>query len=174
MFSEVKSLSQNTCRQVYATDFNWISFYPLKCKADAYLSLEQLVDDMGIFNSIILDNAPELTAGEFKRTAQKFGSRICPVKAWMPNQNHAESAIRELKRMYRHAMWCTNAPAILWDHCIQLMAAICSCTALDLFALRGDTPITMLTSDTPDISHLVKHSWFDFVWYSNPGQEGRK
>ena len=99
MFSEVKSLTQNTCGQVYATDFNWISFYPLKRKADAYLSLEQLVDDVGIFNSIIPDNAPELTAGEFKRTAQKFGSRICPVEAWMPNQNHAKSAMRELKHM---------------------------------------------------------------------------
>ena len=174
MFSEVKSLSQNTCGQVYATDFNWISFYPLKCKVDAYLSLEQLIDDVGIFNSIILDNVPELMTGEFKRTAQKFGSRICPVEAWTPNQNRAESAIRELKCMYRCEMWRTNAPAILWDHCMQVMAAIDSHTALDLFALRGDTLSTMLTGDTPNISHLVEHSWFYFVWYSNPGQEERK
>lgn len=174
MFLEVKSLGQNTCGQVFVTDFNWTAFYPLQQKADAHLALESVVDDYGIFNSIIPDNAPELTRGQFKKTALKHGMKIHPVEAWTPNQNHAESAIRELKQMYRQAMIRTNAPAILWDHCMQLMCLLHSHTALDLYPLYGETPLAMLTGNTPDISHLVEFSWYDFVWYSNPGQDGRR
>ena len=50
-------------------------------------------------------------------------------------------------------MWHTNAPAILWDHCMQLMAAIHSHTALDLFASRGDTPIM--------VTLPIFHIWLD-------------
>ena len=67
----------------------------------------------------------------------------------------------------------TNTPAIPWDHCFQRMAEIHTHTALDLFPLQGNSPFTYLTGKTPDMSHLVEFSWFDFIWYSNLGQEGR-
>ena len=66
----------------------------------------------------------------------------------------------------------TNVPAVLWDHCLQLMAETRRHTVLDIFSLNGETPQTMLTGETTDISHLVEHSWYDFVWYSSPGGEG--
>jgi hypothetical protein len=50
----------------------------------------------------------------------------------MGNQNLAESAIRELRRMFRKAMRMTNAPYVLWDFCIELMSKIRSHTALDI------------------------------------------
>ena len=52
------------------------------------------------------------------------------------------------------------------------MAEICRNSALDIFSLNGETLQTILTGETADISHLVEHSWYDFVWYSNPGGEG--
>ena len=51
-----------------------------------------------------------------------------------------------------------NAPAILWHHCMELMAELRSNTALELKNLNGDTPLTRLTGDTPNISHLVEFS----------------
>ena len=112
LFSDTKSLSQNTCGQIFATEFGWVQFYPLERKKDAHTALEKVFNDYGIFNSVVPDNAPELTSGKFKKTAQKFGCRIKPIEAWTPNQNLAEANIRELKRAYRREMRRTNAPAV--------------------------------------------------------------
>ena len=81
MFSETKLLSQNNCSQVFSTDLNWVAFYPLRKISNAHQALEQSVFDYGIFHTIIPDNAKELTEGEFKTTAQKFGSQICRIEA---------------------------------------------------------------------------------------------
>lgn len=160
-----KSLDQNLYAQIYVTDFHWTKVYPMRSKSEAHLTLDQLHKDYGIFHTIIPDNAKELTQGEFKRKAQRAGSVIRPVEAYMHNQNRAEAAIREIRRMYRKAMRATNAPHVLWDHCIQLMAEIRSHTALDILQLQGDVPTAVLTGDTPDISHLCEFSWYDPVWY---------
>ena len=174
LFSDIKSLAQNTCGQIYATNFGWVQFYPMARKKDAHTTLERVFDDFGIFNSVIPDNAPELTSGQFRKTAHKFGCRIRPIEAWTPNQNLAEANIREIKRMYRREMRRTNCPAVLWDHCLELMAKRRSHTALSTNAPNDGPPMKILTGDTPDISHLVEHRWYDPVWYSNPGFEGRK
>ena len=174
LFSDIKSLAQNTCGQIYATNFGWVQFYPMARKKDAHTTLERVFDDFGIFNSVIPDNAPELTSGQFRKTAHKFGCRIRPIEAWTPNQNLAEANIQEIKRMYRREMRRTNCPAVLWDHCLELMAKRRSHTALSTNAPNDGPPMKILTGDTPDISHLVEHRWYDPVWYSNPGFEGRK
>ena len=66
----------------------------------------------------------------------------------------------------------SHTPAILWEHCLRLMAEIRRHTAPNLFSLEGETPHTILTGETPDISHLVEFEWYQFVWDLNPGQEG--
>jgi hypothetical protein len=68
---------------------------------------------------------------------RKAGSTIHPTEPYTPNQNRAESAIRELKRIYRMAMTKSNAPQVLWDHCLELQAEIRSHTALDMLPLQG-------------------------------------
>jgi hypothetical protein len=88
-----------------------------------------------------------------------------PIEAYSHNQNLAESAIRDLRPMYRKALRLTNAPLVLWDHCMKLMAAIRSHTALNVLSLQGETPHTVLTGDTGDISQLCEFSWYDIVWY---------
>jgi hypothetical protein len=42
LFSKTKSLQQNTCGQIFCTDFQWQAFYPLKTKKDAHLALDRL------------------------------------------------------------------------------------------------------------------------------------
>ena len=55
-----------------------------------------------------------------------------------------------------------------WDYCAELQCAIRSNAALDLYALGGLTPETLIKGDTPDISRLVEHEWYDWVKYRNP------
>ena len=137
-------------------------------------ALDRLIWDHRIPYCIIPDNTPELVAGEFKRKALRYGTSFKLVEAWTPNQNLAESAIQEIKRSYRWAMWKSNAPGILWDHCLELIAELRSNMVLNLSSLGGDSPHTKLTGNTADISHLVEFEWYQMVWYSNPGMEGRK
>ncbi len=168
MFTSVKSLRQNKCAQVYVTSFHWTKIYPMKAKSEAHLTLDRLFRDVGVFHTIIPDNANELTEGEFRRKAIHAGSSIKPVEAYTHNQNLAESGIRELRRMYKKAMLATNAPHVLWDYCMELMAEIRSHLALNIMELQGDTPHTVLTGDTSDISNLCEFQWYELVWFIDP------
>jgi hypothetical protein len=166
MFSKIPTLhNRYTCAQIYCTDFNWTKVYPMKTKADAHYTLDLLHHYFGAFQVMIPDNAKELTEGEFRAKIRKAGSVLAPVEAYSPNQNRAESAIRELKRMYRRAMISSKAPEILWDHCFQLMAEIRSHTALNMMRLGGETPLTHLIGETADISHLCQFEWYEYVWW---------
>jgi hypothetical protein len=148
MFSKTKSLCNNTCGQIFCFDFHWQAFHPMKTKKDAHLALDKIHRDYSVFHTVIPDNAMEVTGGDFQH-----------VEAYTHNQNLAESVIRDLRRMFQKAMRMTNAPYVLWDHCMELMAEIRSNTALDIPVLDGDTPVTKLTGNTSDISHLCEFGW---------------
>jgi hypothetical protein len=132
IFSTVVSLRQNTCAQIYSTEFHWIKSYPMKRKSEAHLTLSILLHDVGVFPTIVTDNAPELIKGEFKKKAVHAGAVMHPKEVYTHNQNLAESAIRELRRMYKRVMRETNAPHVLWDYCIELIADLRSHTALNI------------------------------------------
>ena len=168
MFSKIKSLQQNTCAQVFCTPLDWTRIFPLRSKGDAHTALDLLHRRHGVPAKLISDGANELTQGLFRKKALAAGSHCTSVEPYTQEHNRAELAIRELKRAYRRQMRKTNAPRVLWDHCLELQAQIRSHTALDLYELFGDTPETNLTGDTPDISHLCEHAWYDWVWYLDP------
>jgi hypothetical protein len=117
MFSGAVLLRQNTCAQVHSTEFHWVKVYPMRRKADAHLTLSTLSHDVGVFHTMVTDNAPELAKGKFKKKATHAGAVMHPIEAHTHNQNLAESSIRELRRMYKRAMRETNAPHVLWDYC---------------------------------------------------------
>jgi Reverse transcriptase (RNA-dependent DNA polymerase) len=166
MFAAVPSLYNGyKCAQIYCTDFGYIRFYPMLLESDAHKTLDLLHDNVGVFRIMIPDGAKTLTTKHFAAKAQKAGSIIRPVEAYTPNQNRAESGIRELKRMYRRAMLQSGAPAVLWDHCMQLQAEIRSHTALDMTTLQGETPYMRLFGETADISHICQFAWYEYVWH---------
>jgi hypothetical protein len=166
MIAAVPSLfNKYTCAQIYVTEFGWVKVYPMRAKSEAPSTLDLLHHDYGSFREMVPDNAKELTSHEFRSALRKAGTVIKPIESYTPNQNKAEAAIRELKRMYRRAMLKSGAPEILWDHCFQLMCEIRSHMSLDLMTLEGETPTTHLLGDTADISHLCQFSWYEYVWW---------
>ena len=166
MFAQIPSLTNKyTCAQIYCTEFDWTIVYPIRTKAEAHLTLDLLHHQFGAFKVMIPDNARELVAGSFRDKLRKAGTIIAPIEAYTPNQNRAESAIRELKRMYRRTMIKSKAPEVLWDHCFELMAQIRSHTSLNMMRLYGQTPTTHLLGDTCDISHLCQFEWYEYVWW---------
>ena len=120
--------------------------YPMKKRRDATFSLAVLFHKYGIPRVMVPDNAGELTQGDFAQKLKRAGCIIEPIEAYTPNQNKAESAIRELKRAYRRHMRATGCPLAYWDYCFQHVANIRSHIVIpDHYNLGEGTPQCLLT-----------------------------
>ena len=75
----------------------------------------------------------------------------------------AKGCIKELKRGSSRKMMKTGTPKRLWDHCIELEAMIRLHTALEIYALQGQVPETLMTGQTVDISNICEYEWFQWV-----------
>jgi Reverse transcriptase (RNA-dependent DNA polymerase) len=163
-----KSFQGNSYAQVYATPFHWVAVIPMAKKSEAHYTLDTLFRKVGVPRVMIPDNAKELTEGWFKRKVQRASSTLHPIEPYTPNANRCEDVIRELKRSYRRIMLDTNCPQCFWDLCLQYTATVRSHTALSIRELEGEVPHTVLTGDTPDISHIAEFGWYDWCWFISP------
>ena len=59
----------------------------------------------------------------------------------------------------------TGSPKCLWDHCIELQAYIRSCTSNGIYMTAGQTPETIMSGSTADISNICEFAWFDWVMF---------
>jgi hypothetical protein len=59
----------------------------------------------------------------------------------------------------------TGCLKVLWDHCIELEAIICSLTSNHIYMTNGKVPETIMTSSTADISHICELSCYDWVMF---------
>jgi hypothetical protein len=57
----------------------------------------------------------------------------------------------------------TSSPRVLWDHCSELEARICSLTSNSIYMTNGKMPETIMTGSTADISHICDFGWYDWV-----------
>ncbi len=61
----------------------------------------------------------------------------------------------------------TGSPRVLWDHCIELEALICSSTSNNVNMTNGEVPETIMTSNTTNISHICEFGWYDWVMFQD-------
>ena len=61
----------------------------------------------------------------------------------------------------------TKTPKVLWDDCLEYEALICSNTAHDIYELGGETPETIMSGETPDISQLCELGWYEWCKFRN-------
>jgi hypothetical protein len=59
----------------------------------------------------------------------------------------------------------TGSLRVLWDHCIELEALICSSTSNTVYMTNGEVPETIMTDSTADISHICEFGWYDWVMF---------
>ena len=165
LFAKVKSIKGNTCAQVFATnDIGFVRVHPMVSKAQAGEALRGLAEDIGVPNEIVCDGAAEQVGprSDFYKTVNYLRMRIKRTEPYSPWQNNAESAIRELKKRWKHRMATKRIPRRLWDYGLVYESEIMSRTA------RGDdkrTGIERITGDTPDISEWLDFDFYDPVWF---------
>ena len=102
---------------------------------------------------MVMDGANEQTLGDFSREASCHIKQTKPHSPWM---NMVENGVRELKKASARQMLKAHSPKRLWDDCLELQAFIKSHTAGTSFGLNGETPETMLTGETADISEFAE------------------
>ena len=61
----------------------------------------------------------------------------------------------------------SNSPKRLWDDCIELEMDIRSCTANNVFELKGKVPRTVMKGETSSITHLCVIGWYDWVYFGD-------
>jgi Reverse transcriptase (RNA-dependent DNA polymerase) len=162
------SSRMNEYAQVYTIPPMWIKCYAMKARSDAPETLKELLRDVGAPEKFIMDGSKEQSLGDFRKACRDAGCKIHVTEPYSPWSNQAELAIRELKKSTRRKMIASDAPARLWDDCIELEADIISHTAHDSYALQGQTPHTVVTGHTCDISKYAEFRWYQWImWYDS-------
>ena len=155
-------------------DFVWSRNYPLVSKGDAHLAMDDLFHQYGVPETLVSDDAKELTLGAFAKKARQAGCHLSLTDPYSPWQNWAESKICEVKRLARRWMVESNSPKRLWDYCTQPASVVCSHTVHDMFQLQGEVPETILRGTTADISYIREFAWYQWVIYNEPNPEMSK
>ena len=163
LFAKEKSLTGNSCAQLYADGQGFINIYPMESKDKAGETLKSIVRDVGIPNTIISDNAPEQTGknSTFQQTCRKYNIEARSTEPYSPWQNKAEGNIKIVKDKAKRRRIRRQVPKRVWDFGIVWEAEIYSCTA----GKDGQTALERITGDTPDISEWIEFEFYDMVWY---------
>jgi len=165
MEASVLSRLQERYAQVFSAGMRWCRAFPMKKKSEACDALDLLFHREGVPPRMIMDGSKEQTQGKFRKHCQLANVHIKQIEPYSPWQNDAESAIRELKRGSGRKMVRAGAPKPLWADCIEFEAYVQSHTAWDIYKLRGETPQTVMSGETADISPFCKLSFYEWVMY---------
>ncbi len=169
LLGRCKSISNNTCAQIFANESYFVKAYPMERKSLAGQALRQFIRDFGVPEQLTSDGASEQTGPktEFMQNVRKYEIEHHVSEPHRPQQNRAESVIREVKRRWFRQMTKKRVPKRLWDYGIVWICELMSLTANSNFALEGRTPLEQITGETPDISEYLDFGFYDWIWYKD-------
>jgi hypothetical protein len=130
-------------------------------KNGAHETLSLLFHHEGVPPTMVFDGLKEQCKGDFKMKLCKADCHARQTQPYCRWQQATEGCIRELKQGVSHKMIKTGSPRVLWDHCIELEALICSSTSNAVYMTNGKVPETIMTGSTADISHICEFGWYD-------------
>ena len=168
MFAKTKSTRSHAAAQLFMNGQGYDHFYPIESKKYCHTTLTSFIEDVGIPQTIVTNNAPELTQGEWKVVCQKHHIEQRETVPYSPWSNLAEAAVRETKKSITRKTRKTRSPKRLWCYCGELVTAIRRLTAQKE---SGRSPEEQVTGDTPDISAYAMFGWYELVWYLDPSKD---
>lgn len=162
-----KSLTNNTCAQIFANESFFAKAYSVEQKSFAGSALQQFIRDYGVPEILTFDGAAEQVKlnTEFMKQVRRHDIDYHIIEPHRPQQNCAETVIREVKKRWFRQMVKRKVPKRLWDYGIVWACEIMSLTSNSSFALDGRTPMEQITGETPDISEYLDFGFFDWIWY---------
>ena len=158
MHFKVKSINQNKCAQIFATD-DFAIAYPVRAEHHIGDTLRTLAEDVGIPRELLTDNANAMMGPDvdFNKQAHFLRIKMRSIEPHNKKQNKGEWIIGELRHRWQDKRRKKNMPRCLWDYALVWCTEIYSHT---YNAKSQRTGLERLTGDTPDISE-----WLDFDIY---------
>jgi hypothetical protein len=124
-------------------------------KGAAHETLSLLFHRDGVPPTMVLDGSKEQTKGDFMRKLHEADCHARQTEPYSPWQQAAEGCIHELKCGVSCKMIKTVSSRVLWDHCIELEALICSSTSNNVYMTNGKVPETIMTGSTANKASYV-------------------
>jgi hypothetical protein len=134
-------------------------------KGEAHETLSLLFHRDGVPLTMVFDGLKEQCQEDFKGKLCKADCHARQTERYSPWQQATEGCIRELKRGFSLKMIKTGSPRVLWDHCIELEALICSSTSNNIYITNGKMLVTIMTGSTTNISHIYEFGWYEWVMF---------
>ena len=167
--SHVLSTRGNSYIQLFCNRGNFCKCYPTKEKRHAHHALNKLIHEVGVPNELLTDGAKELTLGEWGKTCRKQNIHMETTEPHLSWYYHSERIGGIVKCKVKRFMRSSNTPIRIWDYCWEYVAGITSLTATGHINLDGVTPFEKIYGYTPNIAEYLLFSWYQWVWYYNPG-----
>lgn len=163
LFSKVKSITGNTCAQLFTDGEGFVFVYPMRSKSLAGEALNIATRDVGIPNVIIRDGASEQVGpnSDFSKVVRNCRIDARNTEPYSPWQNKAEGMIGIIKGKAKRRRIRRNVPQRVWDFGLVWESEIYSRTA----SKDGRTPFERITGDTIDISEWLEFEFYDICWY---------
>jgi len=169
LFGKYKSVTNNTCAQLFANKSFFAKVYPMEKKSFAGAALRQFIRDFGVPEKLTFDGSGEQTGPktEFMKHVRDYAIDYHVTEPNRPQQNRAETVIREVKKRWFRQMVKRKVPKRLWDYGMVWACEVMSLTSNSSFSLEGRTPMEQLTGETPDISEYLDFGFYDWIWYKD-------
>ena len=169
LYAEEKSLLQNTCAQIYSNKVGFGVCYPMRNAKGATIgqTLKDFCHDFGIPAHLTFDGATAQVGKntDFARAINKYEIKTHVSGPRRPNENPAESAIREIKKRWYRVMIKKQVPKRLWDFGLVWICETANLTVSSSHYANGRTALEYITGDTPDISEYIDFGFYDWVTY---------
>ena len=169
LYATTKSLNQNICAQVYSHKGGFAVTYPIRDSTGKTLgqTLADFAHDFGIPEILVFDGAMAQQGKNtlFMKNVRKYYIKHHISNPRRPNENPAESAIREIKKRWFRIMVKRRVPRRLWDYGLVWICETGNLTVSSSRYGNGRTPIEFITGETPDIIEYLDFSFYDWAVY---------
>jgi hypothetical protein len=112
LIGKYKSVTNNTCAQLFANESFFAKAYPMEKKSLAGAALRQFIRDFGVPEQLTFDGSGEQTGHktEFMKHIRNHAIDYHIIEPNRPQQNRAETVIREVKKRWFRQMVKRKVP----------------------------------------------------------------
>ena len=174
LWGKVNSIRNNKASQIYSHKCGFKAVYHMKTANNENVgqSLKDFIFDYGSPSHLTYDGAAVQVGSKtlFQETVRKADIKCHVSGPRRPNENPAESAIRDVKSRWYRLQAKKKVPDRLWDFGISYICETGNVIATGSRYAKGRTPIEIITGETPDISEYLDFGFYDWVTFrSNAG-----
>lgn len=169
MYADTISINQHKYSQTYSAKCGFAATFPMdSINGDSIgYSLKTFISEFGAMEHLTFDGAMAQTGSKtlFMNTIRENDIKYHVSQPYRPNENPAESAIREIKRRWYRIMMKKNVPKRLWDFGFVWVCDTGNMTVSSSRYAKGRTPLEIVTGETPEISEYIDFGFYDWVVY---------